>query len=45
MQVFADPITVNCRKVLAGLKMLGVDYTLSKSMISKVSIRARSSRR
>ena len=30
MQVFADPITVNCRKVLAGLKMLGVDYTLSK---------------
>lgn len=30
MQVYADPITVNCRKVLAGLKMLGVDYTLSK---------------
>jgi glutathione S-transferase len=30
MQIYADPITVNCRKVLAGLKMLGVDYTLSK---------------
>ncbi len=30
MQVFADPITVNCRKVLAGLELLGVDYTLSK---------------
>ncbi len=26
MEVFADPITVNCRKVFAGLKMMGVDY-------------------
>ena len=28
MEIHADPITVNCRKVLAGLKFLGVDYTL-----------------
>jgi glutathione S-transferase len=26
MKIYADPITVNCRKVLAGLKLLGVDY-------------------
>ena len=26
MQVFADPITVNCRKVLAGLDFLGVPF-------------------
>ncbi|MEQ8346383.1 MAG: glutathione S-transferase family protein [Sneathiellaceae bacterium] len=30
MEIFADPITVNCRKVVAGLKMLGADYTLTK---------------
>lgn len=30
MEVYADPITVNCRKVLAGLQLLGVDYSLSK---------------
>ena len=30
MEVYADPITVNCRKVLAGLQLLGVDYNLSK---------------
>jgi glutathione S-transferase len=30
MEIFADPITVNCRKVLAGLKMIGADYTLTK---------------
>ncbi len=29
MEVLADPITVNCRKVLAGLKFLNVDYTLT----------------
>ncbi len=26
MKIYADPITVNCRKVLAGLKLLGVGY-------------------
>ncbi len=26
MDIYADPITVNCRKVFAGLKMMGVDY-------------------
>jgi glutathione S-transferase len=30
MDVYADPITVNCRKVLAGLQLMGVDYTLIK---------------
>jgi len=30
MEIYADPITVNCRKVLAGLQLMGVDYTLSK---------------
>ena len=30
MEIFADPITVNCRKVLAGLRLLDVDYTLTK---------------
>jgi glutathione S-transferase len=30
MEILADPITVNCRKVLAGLKLMGVDYTLTK---------------
>ncbi|MEZ5669657.1 MAG: glutathione S-transferase family protein [Alphaproteobacteria bacterium] len=30
MDVYADPITVNCRKVIAGLKLMGADYTLHK---------------
>ena len=30
MEILADPITVNCRKVLAGLKLIGADYTLTK---------------
>jgi glutathione S-transferase len=30
MEVYADPITVNCLKILAGLQLMGVDYTLSK---------------
>ena len=29
MQIYADPITVNSRKVIAGLKFLEADYTLS----------------
>lgn len=28
MQIYADPITVNCRKVLAGLQLMGVPYEL-----------------
>ena len=30
MEIIADPITVNCRKVLAGLKLIGADYTLTR---------------
>lgn len=30
LEIFADPITVNCRKVLAGLKFLQIDYKLTK---------------
>lgn len=30
MEILADPITVNCRKVLAGLELIGADYTLTK---------------
>ncbi len=30
MELYADPITVNCRKALAGLKLMGADYSLSK---------------
>lgn len=30
MQLYADPITVNCRKVLAGFDFLGVPYTLQR---------------
>jgi glutathione S-transferase len=26
LKIYADPITVNCRKVLAGLKLMGIDY-------------------
>jgi glutathione S-transferase len=29
MKLYADPITVNCRKVIAGFKLLDVDYDLS----------------
>jgi glutathione S-transferase len=28
MKIYADPITVNCRKVLAGLDLMGAPYTL-----------------
>lgn len=28
MQIYADPITVNCRKVLAGLQLIGAPYEL-----------------
>lgn len=30
MEILADPITVNCRKVIAGLKMMSIDYSLTK---------------
>jgi len=30
VELYADPITVNCRKALAGLKLMGADYSLSK---------------
>jgi glutathione S-transferase len=30
MEVYADPITVNCRKVLAGLQLMEIDYTLKR---------------
>lgn len=30
MEVYADPITVNCRKVLAGLQLMDVSYDLNK---------------
>lgn len=29
MEIYADPITVNSRKVIAGLKFLEADYTLN----------------
>ena len=28
MEIYADPITINCRKVLAGLALMGAPYTL-----------------
>ena len=28
MKIYADPITVNCRKVLAGLDLMGAPYEL-----------------
>lgn len=28
MKIYADPITINCRKVLAGLKLMDIDYEL-----------------
>ena len=30
MELYADPITVNCRKAIAGLKLMDADYSLSK---------------
>ena len=30
MKIYADPITINCRKVLAGLDLLGAPYELVK---------------
>jgi len=30
MDIYADPITVNCRKVLAGMKLMDVDFNLRK---------------
>ena len=30
LDVYADPATVNCHKVLAGLELLGTDYQLKK---------------
>jgi glutathione S-transferase len=29
MKIFADPITINCRKVIAGLELMGAPYELS----------------
>ena len=28
MEIYADPITINCRKVLAGMALMGAPYTL-----------------
>ena len=28
MEIHADPITINCRKVLAGLQLMGAPYKL-----------------
>ena len=30
MELLLDPITINCRKALAGFKLIGVDYTVTK---------------
>ena len=30
MEILADPITVNSRKVLAGLKLIGADFAFTK---------------
>ena len=30
MKLYYDPITVNCRKVVAGLDLMGVDYDEEK---------------
>ena len=30
IEIYADPISVNCRKVLAGLQLMGIDYTLNR---------------
>lgn len=29
MRIYADPITINSRKVIAGLKLMGIDYELN----------------
>ena len=26
MKLYADPITVNCRKIMAGFKLMGITY-------------------
>ena len=28
MKIYADPISVNCRKVISGLKLMGIDFQL-----------------
>mgnify|MGYP001817882812 CR=1 FL=1 len=28
MKIYADPISVNCRKVISGLKLMGIEYQL-----------------
>lgn len=30
MELYMDPITVNCRKVLAGMKLIGAPYSITK---------------
>ena len=30
MELLLDPITINCRKVLAGFKLIGANYTIKK---------------
>ncbi|MGH1418335.1 MAG: glutathione S-transferase family protein [Hyphomicrobiaceae bacterium] len=30
IEIYADPISVNCKKVLAGLQLMEIDYTLCK---------------
>jgi glutathione S-transferase len=30
MDLYADPITVNCKKVVSGLQMMGVPYQLKR---------------
>ena len=28
IKIYADPITINCRKVIAGLRLIGAPYEL-----------------
>ena len=37
MELYMDPITVNCRKVLAIMKLIGAPYSLQKWIIFRVS--------
>ena len=30
LELFADPISINCRKVIAGLALMDIDYTLNR---------------
>ena len=30
MELYMDPITLNCRKVLAGMKLIGTSYLVAK---------------